>query len=91
MKRTIEQVRAFFREIAKTAPHIRPGINAFYERSFQDRPWDDDSWVVLIEIEVITPDSARIIEDLASRFWFKSRWELRRDQEYLVVYGPVAE
>ena len=45
----------------------------------------------MIAIDVITPDIAKIIDDAARGFWFKSRWELRRDQEYLVVYGPVKE
>ena len=85
----LEQVQAFFREISKSMPNILPGINAFYERTSQTL--DDDNWMVLIAIDVITPDIAKIIDDAARGFWFKSRWELRRDQEYLVVYGPVKE
>jgi len=87
----LEQVQAFFREISKAIPNIRPGINAFYERSSQGRPWDEDNWRVLIAIDVITPDTAKIIDDIALGFWFKSKWELRRDQGYLVVYGPVTQ
>ena len=47
--------------------------------------------MVLIAIEAITPDTAQIIDDIALGFWFKSKWESRRDQEYLVIYGPVTE
>ena len=63
----------------------------FYERSSQNRPWDEDDWRVLIALYVITPDTAQIIDDIALGFWFKSKWESRRDQEYLVIYGPVTE
>ena len=87
----LEQVQAFFREISKAIPNIRPGINAFYERSSQGRPWDEDNWRVLIAIDVITPDTAKIIDDIALGFWFKSKWELRRDQGYLVDYEPVTQ
>ena len=76
-------------EISKALPNIRPGINAFYERSSQGRPWDDDNWVALIIIDVITPDTAKIIDDIALGFWCKSRWEVRYDQQYLVIYGPM--
>ena len=54
-------------------------------------PWDEDNWRVLIALEAITPDTAKTIDDTARGFWFKSKWELRRDQEYLVVYGPETE
>jgi len=84
----LEQVQAFFRELSKAMPNIRPGINTFYERSPQSIPWDEDNWRVLIALESITPDKAKTIDDTARGFWFKSKWELRRDQEYLVVYGP---
>jgi hypothetical protein len=84
----LEQVQAFFREISKAMPEIRPGINAFYERSPQGRPGDEDNWRVLRALDAITPDTAKTIDDTARGFWFKSRWERRRDQEYLVVYGP---
>jgi len=86
----IDQVQAFFREISKATPNILPGINAFYKRASHGRPWEDDNWMVLIKIEVITPDTAKIIDDVALGFWFKSRWELRDDQQYLVIYGPNA-
>ena len=46
--------------------------------------------MVLIKIEVITPDVAKVIDDVALGFWFKSRWELFYDQQYLVIYGPIA-
>ena len=85
----LDQVQAFFRKISKAIPNIRPGINAFYKRASHGGPGEDNNWVVLIKIEVITPDIAKIIDDVALGFWFKSRWELRDDQQYLVIYGPT--
>ncbi len=43
----------------------------------------------MIAIEAITPDTAKIIEDIALSFWFKSKWESRYNLEYLVIYGPI--
>ncbi len=45
--------------------------------------------MVLIALDVITLDIAKIIDDIALGFWCKSRWELRYDQQYLVIYGPT--
>ncbi len=62
----LEQIQAFFLEISKARPNIRPGINAFYSRSSQTL--DDDNLMVLIAIDVIIQDTAKIIDDTALGF-----------------------
>ena len=47
--------------------------------------------MVLIALEAITPDTAKIIEDIALGFWFKSKGESRYAPEYLVIYGPISK
>ena len=69
-----DQTTNLLQELEERVPTLLRGINTFIEEPSKCSVSMDDGWKVLVDECVANIENIKDIEEIAARFWLKTRW-----------------
>ena len=86
-----EQASNLLTELEQVIPALHLGINIFLEGPSPSLTPVEAGWKILVDINTVNLENLSEIEDVAARFWLKTKWVHRNVRHLLMIYTPRAQ